>query len=465
MPSTLSSSAAANVLRAIHGQPRHIVLRATADTENLAIAQGLRAEVADRLNEHAALHALREEGGAHEASAEVAVRRDGDTMILDVRIVGAREGFEFWRGSFEGAAADAVGLARAAAAGIERAMAVAVPPTGPLKPLGQEAAELYFAGRAAYRKLWPESVRKATEAFEEALRLSPDHPLLLAALATSLARQSFFDEALIESAREAGERAVRLAPGLADGHYARASVFVQDLNAEAAVLALMRALELAPGHVDALTSLGELLLELGAPADCVRLAEASLAREPLQDLPLAQIARVHALLGHSDWVSATLERTNAQSENPLALALRCRFGMWARDRRAVRAVIDGLRASGAPKLAMQNRLTFAIGEAVLECRSPRAHLKQMKSRFGQAATHRRRAFVLQIEAEIDAYMGDRGNALASIEAAVEEGLVDTLWLERCPLFDDYRGSGRFEDARDVVRARARRALGHMKSSA
>jgi eukaryotic-like serine/threonine-protein kinase len=465
LPSTLSSSAAANVLRALHGQPRHILLQATADTENRSVAQGLREEVADLLNENAALHALRDEKGAHEASAEVAVRRDGDTMILDVRVVGAREGFEFWRGSFEGAAGDAIGLARAAAEGIERAMAIVVPRLRAQKPLGQEAGALYLAGRAAYRNLWPDSVRKATAAFEQALVLSPDHPLLLAALATSLARQSFFDEALIESAREAGERAVRLAPDLADAHFARGTILIQDSDAEGAMAALLQSLELAPGHVDALTSLGEVLLELGAPADCVRIAEASVAREPLQELPLSQIARVHALLGHWDRASATLERAQADGMTSFVLALQSRFAMWRRDRRPIKAIMDGLRAAGAPRHAMHNRISFVIGEAVLECRSPRADPEHLRTRYSSASTRRRRTFVLQIEAEVDAYLGDHTNALASIEAAVGYGLFDTFWLERCPLFDDYRGSGRFEDVRDVVRARARRALGHVKPSA
>jgi eukaryotic-like serine/threonine-protein kinase len=465
LPSTLSGSAAADVLRALRGQPRHILLRATADTENRPMAQGLRAEVADFLNQNAALHALHDEKGAHEASAEVAVRRDGDTMILDVRVVGAREGFEFWRGSFEGAASDAIGLARAAAAGIERAMAVVAQEPGVQRPLGQEAGALYLAGRSAYREIWPESVRRATVGFEQALALSPDHPLLLAALARARARQSFFDEGLIESAREAAERAVRLAPDLADAHVARATILVQDMDADGAVSALSRALALAPGHTDALGALADLLLELGAPADSVSVAEAALAREPSQDYPLSQIARAHALLGHWDRASASVDRMKAGGNKALTLALQCRLAMWRRDRRPIRSILDGLRAEGAPRYAMHTRVMFLIAEAVLECRSPRADDEHMRTRYGTSATPRRRSFVRQIEAEIDAYLGDSANALATIEAAVEDGLFDTFWLERCPLFDDYRGSARFEAARDVVRARARRALGHARPSA
>ena len=459
----VTGSVAARILRAVQVQPRNLLVRAGADGENDAFANGLRDELLGQLNGHGALRAVSDEGSPHEATARLTVTRDGlDALVLDVRVVGAREGFEFWRGSFQGTADDAIGLARAAAFGIEGALALAVPTGAALEPLGREASALYLAGRAAHRELWPDALRRASEAFEQALVLSPDHPLLLAALATSRARQCFFDQGSVESGRRAAERAVRLAPHRAEAHAARAAIVLQDADVEEAVTSLMRALELEPGHEQALRVLGDLLLELGAATDSIRLGEALLARAPENDHPLMQVARAHALLGHWDLSTAAIDRIHTEGTRPLALGLGCRIAMWRRDVRPVQATLDALRAMGADPLAIAYRLTYLMCEAVLDGRPHRANMAHQQGRFGSSATRRRRGFVLQLEAELDAYMGDFGEALATIDAAVGEGLFDVFWLDRCPLFDELRGSVRFESARREVQERARRGLGRLQ---
>jgi serine/threonine-protein kinase len=382
-------------------------------------------------------------------------------MVLDVRLVGEGERFEFWRHSFAGTPGDGVRLARDAAAGIERALAVAASKEDTLAPLGEEAYALYLKGRAAYREIWPESTTRGAEAFERALVLAPDHPLLLAALASAQARLAFYSQGRTAKALALADRAVALAPHLAEPHVARATALLQDANAEDAIDALTRALELAPGQIQALSVLAELLLELGAPADATRVAEVTRTRAPAMDAPFFQLARVHALLGRWEAASATLDEIHAESSLLMTSALRCRYAMWYRDRRPIEAAMDRLRAIGAPRNLTQYRVVYVIGDLVLEGRSPRANAEHQRTKFGESPTPKRRSFILQIDAEMDAYLGDHASAIASIEASVQAGLLDNMWLERCPLFDDLRGSLRFEHARDVVRERARRALARL----
>jgi serine/threonine protein kinase/tetratricopeptide (TPR) repeat protein len=460
-PNTIPNSAVTNVVRAMQLDPRQVLLHAAADTEDRSFAQGLRDEVADRINDHAAIRALSDEKRGHEARAEVAVRRDGDTLVLDVRVVGAREEFEFWRGSFEGSASDAIDLARAAAGGIERALGVVAQRTATIPPLGKEAASLYLAGRSTFRELWPESVRGAVASFEQALALAPDHPLLLAALAVARTRLAFFDEDLLEDAREAGERAVLLAPDLAEAHFARGMLLLQNTDVEPAVGALLRALALAPGHVEALPALADVALELGAPADAIRLSEGELLRDPLYDLPWTRIARAHALLGRWEQAASAVDRVTSPSARTLAAGLACRFGTWRRDRPAILAALNRLGEIGADRDTPHYGIMFWVGESALAGRSLRGNDTYQRAKLSRSATRRRRAFIFQLDAESDAYVEDYDHALASIQAAVAEGLFDTFWLERCPLFDDMRGSARFEKARHTVLERARPALARL----
>lgn len=78
---------------------------------------------------------------------------------------------------------------------------------------------------------------------------------------------------------------------------------------------------------------------------------------------------------------------------------------------------------------------------------------------------RRRAFAAQIYAELAAIKEDWTLALEAIDLAVEAGLQDVLWIDRCPLFDELLGDRRFEKYRSVVRARAHEVLEVLDASA
>jgi tetratricopeptide (TPR) repeat protein len=456
-PATVATGPAAGVLRRVSSAPRNILIRSVGNAAEDPLARGLRYELANRINEHALLCAFDDPERAHEASAHLELTHRGDVLVLDVRVLGSREGFEFWRASFEGTTADAIDLARAAARGIEQALAVDVQEGSAMKPLGPRASELYFAGRAFYKEYWPEPLRLAIESFEEALVHAPSHPLLISALASACARQGFFTEGHMERARETAELAVRLAPDLAEAHVAKATAHLQDADLEGAVVALLRAVELAPGHTEALGALGRVLLEVGAPADSIRLSEASHLRDR-DDWPLAVIARAQALLGRWDAAMAALDRMGSQAEKQLGLMMKARISMWRRDRHAVKAIYDRATALGLNRNSVSHRLMYIVGEAVLEMRTARAQDLFVREERAGLASRTRRTFVYQLSAEANAYVGDLQGALEAIERAVKEGLVDTFWLDRCPLFDDLRGSDGFEAAREIVQCRARRVL-------
>jgi len=457
VPPTVSAGAAASVLRRVSPVPRNILVRSVGNAPESPLARGLRIELASRINEHALLCAFDDAERAHEASVHVDVRHEGDALVLEVRLLGSRESFEFWRASFRGTETDAIELPRAAARGIEQALAVDVPEGSVMEPLGKEAADLYFKGRAAYHHFWPETLRQAVASFEEALVHAPGHPQLLSALASARARQCFFSEGYMDEARETAELAVRLAPDLAEAHVASATIHTQDAEPERAVVALLHALELAPGHVEALAALGRILLEVGAPADAIRLSEACRARDP-SDVHLLVIARAHALLGRWDRAMTALDGMGTAAKDRIGLAMRARFSMWRRDHDAAKAAFDRLVALGVSRETKSYNLILIVGEAVLEGRSSRTSEARLRDDLGASPSRARRAYVHQIRAEADAYVGDFESVLAWIESAMEAGLVDALWLDRCPLFDDLRGSARFEAAREVVQGRARRVL-------
>jgi tetratricopeptide (TPR) repeat protein/predicted Ser/Thr protein kinase len=462
---TITTSPAAGLLRGIALEPRAILIRGVGPEPANPLMRGLREELAKNINEHGLLYAFEDPEREHEASACVEVRRDGEKLVVDVGLLGGREGFEFWRASFDGTRANALALARAAARGIEEALAVDVPTGARLQPLGIEATRLYLAGRVAYQEFWPDSLQRAVTSFQGGLQHLPNDPLLLSALASARARQCFFSEGFMGEARETSELAVRLAPDLPEAHVARAIVLSQDGEPVEAVRALLCAVELAPGQVEALSGLGRILVEAGAPSDGVRLCEVAYARDRA-DIHLVSISRAAALLGQADRALSVLERIRGPMRITVGLAMRTRYAAWRHDTRAAKAVLDELEKLGVNSETANYDLMFLLLNAVVEGRSPgRADLGVKDALPSPEASRARRSFVHQVYAEAAAYVGDSGNAVASIEAAVEAGLFDALWLGRCPLFDDLLGSARFEAARQIVDARARDilALFHARS--
>jgi eukaryotic-like serine/threonine-protein kinase len=454
---TATTSPGASVLRGIALEPRAILLRGVGEEPSDPLTRGLRDEVAKIINEHGLLYAFDDPQRAHEASAHVEVRQDGERLVVEVGLVGGGDGFEFWHSTLDGAKANALDLARAAARGIEEALAVEVPTGSQLQPLGKEATRLYLTGRVAYNEFWPDALQRAVASFQEGLAHAPNHPLLLSALASARARQCFFSGGFMDEARETSELAVSLAPDLAEAHVARATVLSQAAEPVEAVRALLRAVDLAPGQVDALSALGRILVEVGAPSDGVRLGEAAYSRDR-GDIHLLSIARAEALLGHIDRAWATIGRMRGQLQVTVGLATRARFAVWARDLRAAKAVSEELKSLGVGEETPNYSLMYLVLNAALERRCPRPTDPGMKDELLPSASRARRSFVHQLCAEAAAAAGDFGNALVSIEAAIEEGLFDTLWLGRCPMFDDLLGSARFEAAREVVEARARSVL-------
>ena len=67
-------------------------------------------------------------------------------------------------------------------------------------------------------------------------------------------------------------------------------------------------------------------------------------------------------------------------------------------------------------------------------------------------------FMRQIKAELCAFVEDEASMLDAIESADDLGLIDRVWLERCPLLDAYRGSARFQKVHASIAARAKEVL-------
>ncbi len=58
-----------------------------------------------------------------------------------------------------------------------------------------------------------------------------------------------------------------------------------------------------------------------------------------------------------------------------------------------------------------------------------------------------RVLMLQLAAEFSAYAGDPQSALARVSEAIDSGLIDLMWLDRCPHLVGARREARYGDLR------------------
>jgi serine/threonine-protein kinase len=134
---------------------------------------------------------------------------------------------------------------------------------------------------------------------------------------------------------------------------------------------------------------------------------------------------------------------------------RWRVVMWKRDVAKAERLLELVRPqSFGLARAVETMLSIIATKIV-----PKEILVELDQRGAIGRALRRRAFFRQLKAEVLAYVGDAEAMLLALEEAEEAGLFDITWLDRCPLFEEYRGATRFQAVRAKVAERAAEVIG------
>jgi tetratricopeptide (TPR) repeat protein len=373
---------------------------------------------------------------------EGAVRRAPGSFRIDARVVSVADGFQLWARRFTGGEGDPLRLNDEVARAVASALTAEVP--GPSRGEGDaEAVDLYLRARAMQRRFYSGDASEAVAVFEKALARSPTDPRVIAGWVMSKSMRPWAVADEFVSLRSEAERAVSLAPSLADAHVALGTVLFHFGREDEAVAPLLRALRITRSCAEAHDVLGRLLVEVDH-AKAPEHLEAALALEPELEFTNAALSRYHALKGNWD---AAFSLTEGQ-----VVGARSRFLMWKRDAEGARAALATI-----PPDADLTRPIWRGMSAMLRATAygepPPATLMPVPN-----AKPRVRAFMAQLGTEIAATLGDTDRAFATLDECRSLGVVDVAWIERCPALDSVRGDPRFEEIRASIRARARRVL-------
>jgi eukaryotic-like serine/threonine-protein kinase len=294
---------------------------------------------------------------------------------------------------------------------------------------------------------------------EDARSLAPDDARVAAALANARVRAAFFasnaDPGELARAAELARVAVRSAPELAESHVAAGHAELHGGDAVASASHYRRAIACSPYFGEAHEYLGRLLLEAGY----VDLGLARLEESIASALALTasirtrwDIARAYALEQRWDEHDALVAELGATQGAGRSLLL-ARFGWW--------------RGDDAPIIALRDQPDHRLFEPfVVDAMiatfldGAYASRRDVLVKFGlsKATNVRRRTLAAQLAAEAAGFANDDATCNMLVGYAVDQGLFDAHWMDKCSLLACVRDTPAFAASHARVRQRAEAIL-------
>jgi TolB-like protein len=284
-------------------------------------SDGVTEEILHRLSSLKALHILSRASSfafrdSNEGAARISqilgvkyllqgsVRRDNNIVRVTASL-SDDTGYQIWSETFdrklEGIFAIQSEIANKVASRIERQIISPVEQAAGRTTTNMEAYDAYLVGRAFINARPAGYQEKAVAAFEEAIRLDENYAPPYAGLAMALELNLYNDDEWVathESAVQAAETAIELAPELAEGHAALGLMRLGDAidlgdteyNLERAERSLRRALELDPSLSIAYNWLASTLRRQGRREEANAVQEQGLLVDPLNPVLTVNLA-------------------------------------------------------------------------------------------------------------------------------------------------------------------------------
>jgi len=250
---------------------------------------------------------------------EGSVRKAGSRLRVTVQLINVADGYQLWSERYDREMTDVFALQDEIGKAIADRLQVTFLATsgGPLvtpATANLDAYHLYLKGRYfwAQRGL---GLKHAVDCFNQALALDPNYALAHAGLAdayTLLAEYGMVPpNVILPQVRAAIERALALAPQLAEAHCALGELkLVFDWDWPQAARSLRRAIELNPHYVAARYRLALYLsLVEGLFEEALDQARRAVELDPLAPLPVAQLGVVLLAAGRHEEAIVALRRS------------------------------------------------------------------------------------------------------------------------------------------------------------
>jgi TolB-like protein/Flp pilus assembly protein TadD len=262
-------------------------------------------------------------------TVEGSIRRSGNRLRVTAQLVGTQDGSHLWSGSYDKDFGEVLKIQDEIAAGLVRALQVAVGVDLPSRPVLKSTAgyDLYQRGRHALDRFDKVGFEKAAGYFEQALALDPS--ALRAAESLALVHLYMVEWGYappregFERARASWDSVLALDAVSAVAHAQLALISaIYDWDWAAAVARIQRALALDPRDPGILVTAGIIHLALGRLDEAAASFNAALALDPLG-------AVAHGALGTVHHRSGRLPLAEAEFRRALEISPTYLWGHWS----------------------------------------------------------------------------------------------------------------------------------------
>jgi TolB-like protein/tetratricopeptide (TPR) repeat protein len=379
------------------------------------------------------------------AILEGSVRRSGHTVRITAQLINAVTGFHLWSKTYDRDLGDVLQLQTEIATAVADALKVALLGDVSSKiELGgtrnPAAFDAYLRGLKLARTVTTtEECRAANDAFTEAIRLDANYALAYARrswivwVCATHYSGDWIQGGIDVGVRADAQRAIALAPALAEGYVALSSLESGLLHFAAADAACARALAVAPNNDQALYACSRLAGWLGHVGESISAARHGVALDPLNPLS-------HRALG--DTLRAAHRYQEAIAAYQDSIAMDPEHSAEAYARRGLSYLLAGDLEQAQPACeAKSDYYESWVCQAVIYHRFGRqdaaaAAVERLVRLGGDAAAYQ--------YAEIHAQWGERPVALEWLEKARRLGDPGLIYLKIDALMDPLRNEPRFQ---------------------
>jgi len=234
---------------------------------------------------------------------EGSVRKQGERVRIVAELISAADGRSLWSETYDRDLKDVFAVQSEIAKAVAEQMKVKLlgeRPQSDAAPSNQNLAahNAVLQSDFYFQQLTPESVKRAIEFLEEAVRLDPNYALAYAKLSQAWRQYAASFAAndapkAYDEAGRAADKAVSLAPDLVDVRLTVGFLaLTPNLDFRAAEKEFRRVLESSPNHAVAKSFLGAALSAQGRLAEAEQICREALLLDPLRTISWYNIGRV-----------------------------------------------------------------------------------------------------------------------------------------------------------------------------
>jgi TolB-like protein len=242
---------------------------------------------------------------------EGTVRKQGERVRIVAELINAADGIELWTRTFDRELKDIFAVQQEIAAAVAsslKATLLGADQRSSANPKTAEAHNAYLQGHYYFQRRNLEDYRKAVGYFDEAIRLDPQYALAYAERSeawTMIGDLTGQRPTAYAKARSDAEKAVAIAPALAEAHAALGWVrFFGEWKFAEGLSELKRAKELSPANPTANDLLARVIVYLGRIDEAERQAREAMELDPLSVSTQFNLGRVLFIAGKLDEADA-----------------------------------------------------------------------------------------------------------------------------------------------------------------